>query len=525
MADSKDRSKKNYFPNKTKEISIAFIILIVAIWYSLFFYLQDNTERSVRNNLFEQQKQRQIESTKDISEHIRSDFDSIITRLQSLANSVYLQQGDFSSNKTRELVQETYLQMNMTTKADRLFILGNSDMKIFNIIPKAEESFLGENFSFHDWVKQTENTLMPVFSNGFQGADGKFRIAISYPIINRDTGKYIGLVGASIPTIQFFERYGNIYNIKSQYLAVLDHDSVQLIHPVKSLVGTPFFGNYTQQLTGHNRMLNNLILKVMTSNQPSFAVYDFINGQRLNTGYPVFIGQKPTYFLFVITPTALIYSQIDNILLTQRIEAFGLLAGITAAIAVLILFLIKWNSTLDRAVKIKTKEVDESNEQLSLANKQLATANEQLTSTSKLQKEFINIVAHELRTPTQSILGYAEILELEPEKCKQHIIPILRNAKRLQKLIVDILDVARIESHTLSLDKEKFNINEKIRNVVNDLKEHGRSEEDIKISFVKPTEDPIIVKADKIRIYEVISNLLINATKFTKKSSSGQLRR
>ena|GEM_PF-1339806 len=51
-----------------------------------------------------------------------------------------------------------------------------------------------------------------------------------------------------------------------------------MIHPLKTFVGTPFFGKYAQELTGHNMVLNNLIRKVI-SGKPDFAVYDFINGQ------------------------------------------------------------------------------------------------------------------------------------------------------------------------------------------------------------------------------------------------------
>jgi signal transduction histidine kinase len=93
---------------------------------------------------------------------------------------------------------------------------------------------------------------------------------------------------------------------------------------------------------------------------------------------------------------------------------------------------------------------------------------------------------------------------------------IERNAVRLQSLTNSILDVSRIESQTLKLNKEKFNINEKIRNVIDELK----SRHQVEITFADPKVDPIVVEADKIRIYEVISNLLVNAIKFTQKNSS-----
>src|ERR671934_670136 len=102
----------NFSGKKTKEVIIIFIISIIVISYSLFFYLQNNTESNIRNSLFEQQKRRQIESTLAISRHISSDLDSITARLQSLANSPSLQQGDLVSNKTKNLIQQMHFQMN-----------------------------------------------------------------------------------------------------------------------------------------------------------------------------------------------------------------------------------------------------------------------------------------------------------------------------------------------------------------------------------------------------------------------------
>jgi two-component system, OmpR family, sensor histidine kinase VicK len=156
-------------------------------------------------------------------------------------------------------------------------------------------------------------------------------------------------------------------------------------------------------------------------------------------------------------------------------------------------------------------------EQLKESKEKLEETNEQLKVHDKMQKEFINIAAHELRTPIQAILGYAEILEVESRRSRQYVIPIMRNAVRLQGLANNILNVSRIESQTLKLNKEKFNIHEKIRNVVEDIKSRG---DEVEIVFADPKVDPIVVEADEIRIYEVISNLLTNATKFTPKSHS-----
>jgi two-component system sensor histidine kinase VicK len=142
---------------------------------------------------------------------------------------------------------------------------------------------------------------------------------------------------------------------------------------------------------------------------------------------------------------------------------------------------------------------------------------EKLKEHDKLQKEFINIASHELRTPTQAILGYSTLVRRHPEMREEMLSYIERNAIRLQSLINNILDVSRIESRTLKLNKEKFNINEKIRNVIDDIQSKGEEDDEIKIIFNEQEANPIIVEADKLKIYEVVSNLLVNAVKFTKK--------
>ena len=498
----------NFSDRKTKELTIIFIISIIVISYSLFFYLQNNTERDIRNSLFEQQKQRQIESALAISQHIGSDLDSIMARLQDLANSAYLQEDDLFSNTTKKSMQQMYGQMANFTEVDRLFILDKNNIVRSSLAPNKQEAFIGINFSYRDWIRDTKNTLMPIFSDGFEGRDGKYRIALTHPIINIKTGKYMGLVGALIPTTEFFAHYGNIYNIKSNFLVVFDKKGNYIANPNTKLLGKNYFGKQVQQFFHNNQLQYNLYSQLLRG-QPGYAVYDFGIGERLNTGYPIYVQGKPRYFVSAVTPTSVIYSQINDVIQTQRIETFSLLAGTTVAIVVFIIFLIGWNNNLNEEVKRRARELNESNKQLELANKQLKV-------NDKMQKEFIDIASHELKTPTQAILGMSQLLRTHPERRDEMIDAIERNAVRLENLTNSILDVSRIESQSLSLNKEKFNINEKIRNIIDDLKLRHK----VEITFADPKLDPIVVEADKIRIYEVISNLLINAIKFTQKKSS-----
>jgi signal transduction histidine kinase len=201
-----------------------------------------------------------------------------------------------------------------------------------------------------------------------------------------------------------------------------------------------------------------------------------------------------------------------------------LLAGTTAAIVVLIIFLLKWSNTLQREVKRRTKELESSltrleqkEKELNESNEQLQSANEQLKLHDKMQKEFINIASHEMKTPTQAILGMSGLLQYYPEKKDELIEVIRRNAKRLQALTDDILDVTRIESQTFQLEKERFNIYELLSDVIKDFTERIKSDnKNVKLVYdQKDTNHPIIVEADKGRITQVLSNILNNALKFT----------
>jgi len=155
---------------------------------------------------------------------------------------------------------------------------------------------------------------------------------------------------------------------------------------------------------------------------------------------------------------------------------------------------------------------------------------EELRRHDKMQREFINIAAHELRTPAQSILGYAELVraDLHKNQVQSFIDVIYRNALRIHKLTRDILDVSRIESQTLSLNKIKFNLKEVIISCIEDVQAKlvpESSNNRIKVAYetVKGWEeeedgnhgDNVFVQADRDRITQVISNLLDNAIKFT----------
>jgi signal transduction histidine kinase len=146
--------------------------------------------------------------------------------------------------------------------------------------------------------------------------------------------------------------------------------------------------------------------------------------------------------------------------------------------------------------------------------------NEELRRTDKMQKEFINIAAHELRTPIQPIIGLSEIIlnNMKDTQQAKLLEVINRNAKRLHRLTEDILDVTKIDSQSLNLKKEQFNIADLISNIVDDHRSDLQKKPRNVVLLYEPN-DKLVIDADKGRITQVISNLLSNAIKFTKEGS------
>jgi signal transduction histidine kinase len=158
--------------------------------------------------------------------------------------------------------------------------------------------------------------------------------------------------------------------------------------------------------------------------------------------------------------------------------------------------------------------------------KELEKANEELKHRDQLKDEFINIAAHELKTPIQPILGLCELLrdrETNIVRDVEILDIIIRNSKRLQKLTEDVLNVAKIESGNLTLHKEYFNLREMGLEILSDFNQKiMESKKDIQLAFKSDKDNnttDIIINADRNRLSQVLSNLLNNALNFTTKGS------
>jgi two-component system, OmpR family, sensor histidine kinase VicK len=295
---------------------------------------------------------------------------------------------------------------------------------------------------------------------------------ISNPIITKDL--FITLVKSSkeqvlllIPSINGFLR----------------EESLKIIQYLKEAASDR--GVYVKILTPTNDMINEKIQKIKRDNIKNFDIQSFevISNIQINT----------ITILVVDSKESLVIEKKDDSKL-DFIDAAGLSTYSTSKPTVL--SYVSIFESLINQVKLY----------------------EQLKIHGKMQEEFINVASHELRTPIQVILAFTELLEHHPEKKDEMIQSIQRNALRLQRLAEDILDVTKIESKTLNLHKEKFNLSDLISTIIDDHRNNINKNDDgkdkVKLLYTNE-KGPFLVKADYARIIQSISNILNNAIKFT----------
>jgi signal transduction histidine kinase len=377
------------------------------------------------------------------------------------------------------------------------------------------EQYAGGDRSSRAYFPQPRDTLRPYFSSLIESVDGVPRLYIAHPIIldtgqnNNDSSTFNGIVASAIDLDQFGQLLQSQLPAKyGSTLGMLDRNGIILYSSNATYTGRDVFGDEFQSVIpleirdSFNSFLRDSLQGAAGSGDIS------VQGNTSTIAYqPVSFSGDNFAVLYIVTPHN-IQGSVGPLIDQQR-DFNLLIIGSIGAVAIGIAFLIlNWNRRLSEIVKSKTAELEQ-------ANLSLQHAVDQLKDHDRMQHEFINVAAHELRTPTQAIIGYSDLFYLKPESREEAIKAIARNAERLESLTRDILDVTRIEGHRLDLNKERFDISEVIASAIDDTK-RKLDDSNIKLEY---TPSKIVVEADRMRISQVISNLLSNAVKFTKQGT------
>jgi signal transduction histidine kinase len=375
------------------------------------------------------------------------------------------------------------------------------------------EQFKDTNLGDQLYFTIPRTTEATYYSSVIESSDGAPRIYISMPIIgeganNATTTIFKGVVVAGIRT----DTLGNF--LKNQIppgfessVGLVDKNGIILYTANQTYIGKDYFGGEFQStlsvlLSPNELAALNDVVKRSLQGSPGTEDIRAI-GQITTIAYrPVTINGEHLLTLYITSPHQLTGSV--NLIIDQQRNFNLVIIGSIGALAVgVTFFILTWNKRLEQTVNARTAELRQVNERLKIHD--------------SMQKEFINIAAHELRTPTQAILGYAELIQMQQSSINRDeaLSRLINNAERLQRLTEDILDVTRIESQTLKLDKRKFDLRDMAASVLDDYRNRIQNGKNVGLVLLNADKAAFVV-ADKGRISQVLSNLVSNALKFTK---------
>ena len=465
----------------------------------------------------------------DLSQILTNRLQTTAVLLQTLTNAPALQNNE--SQIAQLMINDI---QNHTSDLTDFYMWLDQNGKIVwisNINDTTYQKYKGFDLSYRPYFTAPRATHRPYYSSLIESNDNVPRLYISYPILSKvgsgydannnvnnvtNPNNFKGIVVAAVNDTAT----ANI--LKSQLLPqfnstviLLDNNGIILHANNRSLIGKNIFGTKIQSIisslppNSSKNLLNDLVHASLQQANNGGMQDIYMQGRTTTITYePVTLQGKHFLTLYVIaqhnlaSSVAMAITQQKN-LNTIIIIAIGL-AALSAAYLVL-----NWNRKLEATVDARTEE--------------LRRANEQLKYRDKMQSEFINVAAHELRTPIQPILALADILrsKIRDREQVELLDVILRNVKRFQRLSQDILDVTVIESRSLKLNKQAIDLNDLILSIVEDhQKQMQKSDGNVKLLYepeIKTEEEkPILVQADRERITQVVWNLLNNAQKFTK---------
>ena len=490
-------------------------ILLSIISYAYFISISGKIDETVRDDLRRQARIEAFQVTKLLEKEVQV----VTVNVMTAAEKNVIVNGDFGNGA--DLINSR--QQSTSDVTDNYFWISRDGKTIgsssFLGNPELYQARRGFDVSDRPYFANPAATNQPYLGPVIKSLDNSQRMFISYPIL--DNGEFKGVIAASLRA----DNFGQIVQSKlsdeiQSSIGVIDPNGVIVYTADASLIGENLFGEKVQSLLipafSSQEQLDDFNAFLKTSLEGGIDSQDFTarTGQTSTVTYtPVLVnagegGESYHFLTLYLSAPHNIASTVGPLVDQQRNFSMAVIAAIGAVTAVISFIVLTWNKKLERTVNERTASLNEANEQLKIHD--------------NMQTDFINIAAHELRTPVQPLLNIAEQLEEDLAKgvdeikvSRPEIEMLARNAKRLSQLTSDVLDVARIDSNSLTLRKQQVDLKQKISTVVEECKGFIEQGQALELRFEENNSEGIVVHADKSRLFEVFSNLIRNAIKFT----------
>lgn len=517
-------------------VIILLIIAIIGIGLSILSYQYSSfTANEIANISSQDVRSNARIEVYQLSRILVRSMESISNNLQGLSNSVSLL--DIKNDNVQRLFDSAQSSTKDLTNGYYMF-----DMNGQIISKTSNKSLEASNFGIQANTSDiflSPNTRNTTYYSSIIDVNNQFPLLfISYPVLkdkvttnnatsNSNMSNFEGIVFTTIDLSKLGEFLQKELSPEfASNVGLIDKNGVILYSQNRNVVGKNYLTPEFQDLIPPEiKDIYNNILTTSLTGGSGLRDISFNDNMTTIAYQPITLDGEFLWSLYISTP----HSLASNVgyLINQQKNFSTIVIIVVGSMAFGIAFLIlSWNKRLEGAVQSRTVQLKKTNESLTESNSLLASANKQLEIHDNMQKEFINVAAHELRTPIMPILGEAELIENDiidnefASVSKEQISSIIRNAKRLDRLAADILDVTNIEGKSLKLNKSTFDIDEILSELVTEYSRHIENDQS-KSKRVKISYEPIHVKifADRYRITQVISNIINNAIKFTEQGS------
>ena len=516
--------------NKRPRRNLVIIAIIIAIAVSLslisFQYSQYSAAQIEEISIRDTTSNAEIQAY-NLGNALTNKLDDITSLLQIMSGSRSLQEGDLS--RAASVFNEAQLA---TSDLVDFYMWLDKDGRVVwisNINQTEYEQYRGLDLSYRLYFSEPKATHNVYYSSVVDSNDRINRLYVSYPLVGKNMsaqldpvayagssslgGDFRGTIVAGIRT-DVLGKYLESQispSLKGQ-VGLIDRTGIILYLQDSEYVSKNVFGVRFQSFL--QSLGSETIRTMSTGFKLGLQGYSgseeiSINGKSAFVYTPILLEGNQFGVLYIIAPYTQV-AEVTTLVENQKNLSVLLIVAIGASAVTAAVVILQWNKNLEKTIAHRTALLKE--------------ANEQLTVHDKLQREFINIAAHELRTPLQPILGLSQFLESQLGERSEEMKVIARNARRLERLTQDILDVSRIESGALTLNIQTIDLDEVISSIIidykNNLADAIRTDNDKKEKVkIKYEPKKLMVKGDRERIQQVMSNLINNALRFTKEGA------
>jgi len=497
---------------------ISAIVLAGIVFSYLTYQYYERNSAEVQKIAVEHIQNSTLIKVTDLSHLLRNKLDLVTVNLESLASSNELGEQRLDLGKILlNSAQKT--TANVVDFYDWVDSNGTSIWSSANSNEISKNKFNEFSAATSAYFSKVKDTQVPTYSNTLKFTDGQSGILIVYPIIdsknrtanvNSTNEQFKGAILAGISSNTLNQYLGSqISPLSSANISLVDSSGKITLTGIAQLTDANVFDKKFSPLTekyGINKNVKSItqVFRSAVSNHKTGTTDLTSGGKDLTLSYAPVVSNGIYYFTIILIFPHSLVSSLDNLVVQQRNFAVAAMLIIVLGSVGIFFVITYWNKGLRKVVYIQTKQLQETTKKL--------------TYHDKLQKEFIDIAAHEFRTPIQSVLGYSEMIHTNLKNFDQYFDKIIRNARRLEKLTEDILDVSKIEGNVLQLSKSHFDLNYTIQELIEDHQKEA-AEKNVKVILNFKKNIPTTVYADEPRLQQVINNLLSNSIHFTNNGS------